>query len=250
MTGDLGRRMPDGCLLHLGRVDFQVKIRGYRVELGESERALANHPGIASALVTARHDNLGDVSLAAYFVAATSPPPTAVMLRHYLHACLPSYMVPTAFISLKALPLTPNGKADRKALPEPHPVRHESEAVFTTESRTKVEKILAAIWSSILGVGSVNNHDNFFDVGGNSLSAMLIISHTVSALNVVVSIGEFFEVPTVAHRAELVGSATLKNYEDPEFRNVRLGRVAFRRAGKPGSKKRTGKISRDHWKAI
>ncbi len=216
-TGDLGRRMPDGCLVHLGRMDFQVKIRGYRVELGEIESALANHSGIASAVVTARHDNLGDMSLAAYFVAATSPPPATSTLRHYLEARLPASMVPAAFMSLKALPLTPNGKVDRKALPEPDPVRADSEAVAATGPRTNVEEILAGIWSRVLGVSSVNNHDNFFDLGGNSLSAMLIISRTVSALNVVVSIGEFFEIPTVAHMAKLVSSASLKNYDDPEL---------------------------------
>ena len=216
-TGDLGRRMPDGCLLHLGRKDFQVKIRGYRVEPGEIESALAKHPGIASAVVIARQDNLGDMSLAAYFVAATSPPPSTSMLRHYLEARLPAYMVPAAFTCLEALPLTPNGKVDRKSLPEPDPVWPDSEAVATTKSRTNVEEILAGIWSNVLGVGSVNSHDNFFDLGGNSLSAMIIISRTLSALNIVVSIGEFFETPTVAHMAELVGSAILKNYEEPEL---------------------------------
>ena len=216
-TGDLGRRMPNGCLLHLGRKDFQLKIRGFRVEPGEIESALADHPGIASAVVTTRQDNLGDMCLVAYFVAATSPPPATITLRHYLDARLPAYMVPTAFISVKALPLTPNGKVDRESLPEPDLVWPDSEAVLTREPLTNVEETLADIWSTVLGVATVNAHDNFFDLGGNSLYAMIIISRTISALKVVVSIGEFFEIPTVAHMAELVSSALRKNYKDPEM---------------------------------
>ena len=216
-TGDLGRRMPNGCLLHLGRKDFQVKIRGFRVEPGEIESALADHPGIASAVVTTRQDNLGDMCLVAYFVAATSPPPATSNLRHYLEARLPAHMVPAAFISLKALPLTPNGKVDRQALPEPDIVRPDNEAVSITEPRTNVEKILAGIWSSVLGVPSVAIHDNFFDLGGNSLHAMMIISRVVSALKFEISVLDFFELPTVAHMAEIIGSTNLSTLAETDL---------------------------------
>ena len=216
-TGDIGRRMADGCLLHMGREDYQVKIRGYRVDPGEVQSALADHPAVTAAVVTARKDNLGDVCLAAYYVAARTPPPTTAVLRHYLETRLPAYMVPAAFISLEALPLTPRGKVDRAALPEPIRAASLGDVAPVEEPRTSVEEILVQIWSSVLGVGSVGIHDNFFDLGGNSLHAMMIISRAVSALKVEVSIAGFFEIPTVAHMAELAGSANLKDYQDPEM---------------------------------
>ena len=216
-TGDMGRRMADGCLLHLGRKDFQVKIRGFRVDPGEIESALADHSAIASVVVTARQDNLGDMCLVAYFVATTSPPPSTSTLRQYLEARLPAYMVPTVFISLKALPLTPSGKVDRQALPEPILARPDNEAVSITEPRTHVEQILTGIWSSVLGIVSINTHDNFFELGGNSLQAMMIISRVVSSFKFEISILDFFKRPTVAHMAEIIGSTNFTTLAEADL---------------------------------
>ena len=216
-TGDMGRRMADGCLLHLGRKDFQVKIRGFRVDPGEIESALADHSAIASVVVTARQDNLGDMCLVAYFVATTSPPPSTSTLRQYLEARLPAYMVPTVFISLKALPLTPSGKVDRQALPEPILARPDNEAVSITEPRTHVEQILTGIWSSVLGIVSINTHDNFFELGGNSLQAMMIISRVVSSFKFEISILDFFKRPTVAHMAEIIGSTNFTTLAETDL---------------------------------
>ena len=121
-TGDLARWRPDGTLECLGRVDHQVKMRGFRVELGEIEAALARHPGVREAVVTARPDPTGEMSLAAYFVPRHGESPAdSAELRRWLGGVVPDHMVPPAFVRLEALPLTPNGKVDRQALPDPGP---------------------------------------------------------------------------------------------------------------------------------
>ena len=119
-TGDMGRILPDGCLLHLGRKDFQVKIRGYRVEVGEVERMLLGHSAIAAAVVAARSDHLEGKRLVAYYVCTDAPPPSSSTLRNFLAARLPSYMVPSAFVRLEVLPRTPSGKVDRQAFRARH----------------------------------------------------------------------------------------------------------------------------------
>ena len=107
-TGDMGRILADGCLVHLGRKDFQVKIRGYRVEVGEVERMLLEHSGVAAAAVAARSDLPRGERLVAYYVCADAPPPNSSTLRNFLAARLPGYMVPSAFVRLEALPRTPS----------------------------------------------------------------------------------------------------------------------------------------------
>ncbi len=215
-TGDMGRRLADGCLVHLGRKDSQVKIRGYRVEPEDVQSSLLDHPAVAAAVVMARPDSLGDVCLVAYYVAAVETPPTHRALRRFLEGRLPTYMVPAAFICLEALPFTPNGKLDREALPEPNRLQPDGEALMA-EPRTGSEETLAAIWSSVLGVESVSADDNFLDLGGNSLQAMMIISRAVAAFKCAVSIQEFFELPTIAHMAEVIDGENLKSAADSEM---------------------------------
>src|SRR6185436_3266522 len=119
-TGDLGRYRPDGEVEPVGRADQQVKVRGFRVELGEVESALASHPAIREAAVTARETDAGDRRLVGYWVPVEgSTEPDAASLRLHLKALLPEYMVPSAWVRLDRLPLTANGKLDRRALPEP-----------------------------------------------------------------------------------------------------------------------------------
>ncbi|MDC7337705.1 hypothetical protein PQR15_15880 [Streptomyces lydicus] len=120
-TGDIVRRLPDGTLDFLGRVDNQVKLRGYRIELGEIESELARHPDLAQVFVTVREPAPGRRSLVAYVVAAQDAAPDPRELAGHLAAALPEYMVPSAFVLLDALPLTANGKIDRRALPDPEP---------------------------------------------------------------------------------------------------------------------------------
>ncbi|RSD12022.1 non-ribosomal peptide synthetase [Amycolatopsis eburnea] len=181
-TGDRVRWTDDGRLDYLGRVDDQVKIRGFRVEPGEVEAVLRRHPAVADTTVAAR-----DGRLVAYVVGETAG------LRDWLRDRLPGHLVPTAYVSLDALPLTRHGKVDRRALPEPG---REAAAEFVAP-RTDVERRLAAIWASVLGVDRVGVTDSFFELGGDSLLSMRIASRVRAELGVEVSPRVLFAAPTL-----------------------------------------------------
>lgn len=202
-TGDLGRMLPDGCLLHLGRKDFFVKIRGYRIELEEIEMTLMEFPGIKDAVVTALNNNSGDERLVAYVVPKTAPGPNVSEMRRFLADKLPDYMIPTAFIALDALPLTDTLKVDRKALPEPKGLRPEI-AVSYAPPRNSVEEALVKIWAEVLDLNQVGVHDNFFDLGGHSLAATRVISRVVETFPLELPIKVLFDSPTVAEMAEVI----------------------------------------------
>lgn len=169
-TGDLARWRHDGTLDFLGRIDHQVKLRGLRIELGEIESALRERDGVAEAAVIVREDNPGDKRLVAYVVTTAS----TAQLKAALKDTLPEYMVPASFVTLDELPLTPNGKLDRKALPAPVLIRDASAALV--EPRSEVERLLAAIWSEILGVATLGIDDDFFDLGGHSMLATQVVA--------------------------------------------------------------------------
>ncbi|SDR46994.1 non-ribosomal peptide synthetase [Pseudovibrio sp. Tun.PSC04-5.I4] len=169
-TGDRVYRRADGALEFLGRYDHQVKLRGYRIETGEIEAALTSHPSVGQAAVLLRADGPGEGRLVAYVVGDAS----AGDLRAHLQQTLPDYMVPAAFVTLSALPLTPNGKLDRKALPEPDDSGLVRKAYIAP--RTPVEEMLTSIWAEVLGVTQVGVEDNFFDLGGDSILALQVIS--------------------------------------------------------------------------
>ena len=200
LTGDLGRMTPDGCLEHLGRKDFQVKIRGYRVEVAEIEIALQDTDGIKEAVVMSREDRPGNPRLVAYIVPARRPAPTVSQLRSSLAAKLPDYMVPSAFVNLDALPVLPNGRLDRLARPAPAGARPELETPFVAP-RTPVEESLAEVWAGVLGLEEVGIHDNFLELGGDSLLASQVISRVISAFRVELPLRTLFEAPTVADMA-------------------------------------------------
>ncbi len=202
-TGDLGRRLPDGCLELLGRRDFQVKIRGYRVEVAEIEMALLALESIKAAVVVARKDPPGSKRLVAYVVPAEMSPPTVSTLRHALAEKFPDYMIPSAFVMLRALPLTPNGKVDRSALPAPEGTRPDLDTPFAAP-RTVVEEELTQIWAEVLSFHQVGIHDNFFDLGGHSLTAAQIIARVVKRFQLELSIQSLFQAPTVAEMAAVI----------------------------------------------
>jgi acyl-coenzyme A synthetase/AMP-(fatty) acid ligase len=184
-TGDLGYKLPDGCLVHVGRNDFQVKVRGYRFEVSEIERLLLNLTAVKAAVVVAREDqdDPGEQRLVAYLVPDNCPAPSVSELRDFLKDKLPDYMVPSAFVFLDRLPLTHNGKIDRKALPVPDQCRPELEEIYVAP-RTPVEEMIAEIWAEVLKLDRVGVHDNFFDLGGHSLLATQIISKVLTTLQV------------------------------------------------------------------
>jgi amino acid adenylation domain-containing protein len=200
-TGDLARYRPDGNIEFLGRIDHQVKIRGFRIELGELESVLARHPSVKACVVVALPDSNGEKRLVAYLVAK-DPGATPAALRTFLKESLPDYMLPSAFVVLDALPLTPNGKVDRKALPASEPSAEDfgREHVKPTSER---QRRLAEIWSNVLGVRSVGIRDDFFELGGNSLSAARLAIQVESTLGKKMSPARLLEAPTI-ERLELV----------------------------------------------
>ena len=171
-TGDLARWCDDGVIEYLGRIDAQVKIRGHRIEPGEIETELTRHPEVKEAVVVTRTNALGEIGLVAY---VTGRGLTVDGLRGYLRERLPDYLIPANFIVLDALPLTANGKIDRKALPLSGGGRPELEARYEAP-RDETERTVATIWQEVLGVERVGIHDNFFDLGGDSILSLQIVA--------------------------------------------------------------------------
>ncbi|CCN81241.1 hypothetical protein VIBNIWn13_490002 [Vibrio nigripulchritudo Wn13] len=168
-TGDLVRWRHDGQLEYIGRNDFQVKIRGHRIELGEIEAVLLEEATVQQAVVIDREKE-GEKYLAAYIVSDTTL--DAERIRQTLSASLPDFMVPSTFTQIDAIPLTMNGKLDRRALPEPEWSASDS----YTAPETKLEIALCGIWQEVLGTERVGIHDSFFQVGGNSINAIKVVS--------------------------------------------------------------------------
>jgi non-ribosomal peptide synthase protein (TIGR01720 family) len=198
-TGDRVRRLPDGALEFLGRIDRQVKVRGFRVELAEVEAALLDHPAVAAAAVALRGGRL-----AAYVVPAGAGAPPAAELRELLAGRLPEYMVPAAFVAIDELPLTANGKVDRKALPDPGPAL--AAAAGDGAPTSAAEETLAAVWREVLGLERVGVHDRFFDLGGDSILAIRAISRAAEA-GLHVEPRQLFEHPTIAALAAVATPA-------------------------------------------
>lgn len=200
-TGDLGRLLPNGEIEFLGREDRQVKVRGYRVELEEIEAMLLDHPLIRRAAVAA-HVVDGDHRLTAYVVGKPGARPGGSLLRGYLRERMPDYMVPAVFTVLDRMPLTPHGKVDLRALPLPGPARPEVGNPYA-EPRNSVEAAIAEIWSSLLGVERVGIHDNFLELGGDSLMAARAISRIRKRLGVEVPLEVMLDATVGALSADI-----------------------------------------------
>ncbi len=200
-TGDMVRRLPDGNLEFVGRIDFQVKIRGFRVELGEIESVLEKHPAVAQAIVIAR-ETRGTKALAAY-VIPTAAGTNAAELRDYVKKQLPEYMTPADFLFLETLPLTPNGKVDRRALPEPGSAQSCSTA-DSPAPRDEFESRMARLWAQVLGREVVGIRDNFFDLGGHSLLALRLASRIEKEFGKKLTLTAFLQAPTIEQMARLI----------------------------------------------
>ena len=204
-TGDRACYWPDGKLEFLGRLDHQVKIRGFRIELGEIEAALVQHEEVQTGVVLAREDTPGDKRLVAYWVASGEETPTTDTLREFLLRSLPEYMVPAIFLQLPELPVTANGKLNRAALPAPQAEHLQARAYVAP--RTSLERSLAQIWGSVLGLDRVGVHDDFFAAGGHSLLAIQLVSRIREELSADLPLHILFDSPSVAELAVVVAQA-------------------------------------------
>jgi len=233
-TGDLGRRRSDGNLEVLGRVDDQMKIRGFRVDPAEVEAALVARPEVGQAMVVARVRESGDRDLVAYYTPASPPTGGGVALsarlRSALAEALPSYMIPAAFHTVARLPVTPGGKLDRKAVPQ-------LTTTATTTARADDRPLpqgMAQLWGRILEVDRVRPHDDFFELGGNSLLAMEMLAHTRVIFGIGVSqirdlTRSLLLYPTLAAFAESVRRARAGTLAQPGGGNVDFAAEVDRR---------------------
>lgn len=207
-SGDAVRWRDDGQLEFIGRIDHQVKVRGFRIELGEVEAALAAHPGVRQCVVVARRDG-GEARLIAYVVGATS----VSALRQHLQATLPPHMIPAGFVQLAALPTTAGGKIDRQALPAPV-LQRAALSVDFVAPRTAAEATLANIWAEVLALAEVGVHDNFLELGGDSILSIQVIARAARA-GLRLSPRQLFERPTIAGLAAVAAPNLAAPVDEP-----------------------------------
>ncbi|MFI0487359.1 non-ribosomal peptide synthase/polyketide synthase [Actinomadura sp. 9N215] len=204
-TGDLGRWRNDGNLELLGRTDEQINLRGHRIEPGEVEAALVAHPDVVTAAVVTREDEPGDLRIAAYLAVSPGSDPSVDELRTFLMAKLPDHMIPVAFVTLAELPLTVTGKIDRQALPAPGGQRPRLAAEYV-EPATAIELVLADVWRDVLRLDHVGVHDDFFDLGGDSILSLQVVARARRA-GVVITPAQLFDHSTIASLAAVAGVA-------------------------------------------
>ncbi|OMP77242.1 non-ribosomal peptide synthetase [[Flexibacter] sp. ATCC 35208] len=211
-TGDLGRWLPDGNMEYVGRLDFQVKVHGFRIELGEIETALSRYPGIRHNVVAAIKDSNGKQQLVAWLQAEKDNVPEILSLQFYLRNCLPQFMIPSAFVVLEEFPLNQNGKIDRKRLPLPD--ENITEDSGYTAPRNEIEMLLATAWQKVLGKQRISIHDNYFNLGGDSIRAIQIIAH-LHGKKLLLKMSDFFQYPTISMLAPKVMIVSVMASQEP-----------------------------------
>jgi amino acid adenylation domain-containing protein len=207
-TGDIGRYSHNGEIEFIGRRDNQVKLRGYRIELGEIEATLAQLPSIRDAVVVALEIVPGDKRLAAYLVTDQEDTFSTSELRDFLSTKLPEYMVPATFTMLESFPLTPSGKVDHQALPAPNLVRPEMTENYVAP-RNSTEEILVEIWEQVIGVDRIGIHDNFLELGGDSIQSIQITSRANQA-GIRLTTNQILQHQTISELAAVVDTTTIE----------------------------------------
>jgi tyrocidine synthetase-3 len=218
-SGDLGKELGDGNFVIQGRNDHQVKIRGFRIELDEIQGLILKYNGIKEVLVVDYDDNSGSKFLCAYIVSKIKIDPSG--LRQYLLDYIPDYMVPSYFTQLEKMPLTSNGKVNRKNLPLPEISLGRTYVAPSNEFEAR----LAGLWSDVLNVpkNEISIDINFFEIGGHSLKAIILIAKIHKEFNVKVPLAEIFKKPTIKLLAEHIKKFTvdefftIKNIEEKEY---------------------------------
>jgi len=199
-TGDILRRRFDGEVEYIGRADSEVKIRGFRVEIEEVESVIRNHEEIDDAVVTVDKGKFSE-RLVAWAVRKPEAEVDIPELRRHIQKSLPAYMVPSIFIFMKQLPLNAHGKIDRASLSFDTTERL-TESVNYESPRNQIESILTDIWAEMLELERISVHDDFLDLGGESIQAGLIAVEIRDRFNVEIPIIMFFEGMTIATLAE------------------------------------------------
>ena len=214
-TGDLGRWLPDGSIEFIGRRDNQIKIRGHRIEPGEIESALLGHPLVESAVVTVKPDGNGGLNLVAYLVAGCSL--NLGDLGSYLKQNLPNYMIPFQYFQIDKLPLNSNGKVDKNKLMEYEGVQLTGETE-QIEPETSTQKELAKIWKEVLRLDSIGIKDDYFELGGNSLTGMVIVKKVRDVMQVNLSVNNLFSLRNIK---------LIADYLDANILNLSLNPVSL-----------------------
>ncbi|MXN82708.1 amino acid adenylation domain-containing protein [Burkholderia sp. 4812] len=204
-TGDLARYRPDGNIEFLGRIDHQIKLRGLRIEPGEIEAALTSHPLVDAAVVALRGVDDG-ARLVAWLCASHPEAELIEAVRGHLRQRLPEYMVPSAFVVVTAFAHLPNGKLDRASLPEP------GDGVDHVAPGNALETQLTAIWQEVLGQARISTTANFFELGGNSLSATKVVARIRRDLHAKLEIRSLFAHPTIASLAKRIADTQPIDY--------------------------------------
>ncbi len=228
-SGDLARRLENGDIEYLGRIDHQVKIRGFRIELGEIETAIATHPAIHHVAVIDREDTPGHKQLTAYLVTDTPTPTLTTELRHTLRTHLPDYMIPTHFHYLPTLPLTPNGKLDRNNLPTPQTQRAASGSPSAARGNP-AEQTISDVWKAVLHVDEVGLDDHFFELGGDSLLTIRVHAQLSEILGTDLPMVALLQYPTVRSLAHhLAGGSDGAASANAAMNRARQQRAAYAR---------------------
>lgn len=225
-TGDMGRYLPDGDIEFLGRQDFQVKVNGYRIELGEIETVLGQHPSVRATVVIADGER-GQKRLVAYVVLHAGAAAPTAELRDFLLDRLPDYMVPTRYFVVPELKRTANGKIDRSAMAmdqqeaegaQPgaqNAAMERGPRTVRREPQSELERTLLALWESLLDVRPIDTTDNFFDIGGNSLTAVRLLGRIDQQLGRRIRAATLLRHGTIQQLAQLLGTAASQPQRSP-----------------------------------
>jgi amino acid adenylation domain-containing protein len=220
-TGDMGYIGPNAGLVITGRKDNQVKIGGQRLELSEIENVLLAHPQLKSCAVAIQQGTTSESYLAAYLEAKNQERPSITSLRSHLKQKLPDFMIPSKFVFLRSMPLLPNGKIDRRSLPAPDRVRPELATAYVAPQNV-VEKRVAEIWRELLGIDEIGINDDFFDLGGQSLSATQLASRINEQFKIAIPLRFIFEMPTVKEISALIEILVTSRPTQMEIRNLEV----------------------------
>jgi amino acid adenylation domain-containing protein len=212
-TGDFARYRSDGDIECLGRNDDQIKLRGFRIEPEEIRAAIMRHPAIRDAIAVLKTSATEDSRIVAYLVAQTSDPPEAPELRSFLRQRVPEYMIPASFVFLDSFPLNGNGKIDRRALPQPKVSSPESTAAEALAD--PIEARLRDVFCSVLGLSAIGVNDDFFDLGGHSLTAAQLFREINLCFNLDLPLATLFHAPTVRAVAALIRESGVEQMRAP-----------------------------------